>query len=201
MTTISSFLATPDEVDRAVLLSGEFETFLTLALKNSGERPAKQQLEQARFRAADASSGLRDDLAIDDRLSAWGQANTIRQLIEPCCTIDRARLIHSLWQLQSFEGLKRWLKALGAVVRFGEDAQGRLLGQVLLAEVLVQLVEMVENKDYVLPSGHIANDAITRNLGIRAKVFALDQQRRAPELAGSDEAVERGLQTLSRAHR
>ena len=111
-------------------------------------------------------------------------------------------MIHSLWRLETFDEVKVWLKALQVVVRLAHDFEGQLRGHLLLAESIIPMVETVERKDYVLPNGDMASDAITRNLGIRAKVFALDRQRRSPRAPSDNNTImDRLSRTLSRINR
>ena len=132
MIAITPFLATHEHVQQALLHSDDFKGFVGLAMKSCGEVPKQFELELARFRVVDPRQGQRDDLTLDDMVSAWGQQVSIRNLIVTCCTVDRTRLIHSLWRLETFEEVKFWLKGMAAITRFGRDAEGVLRGQLLL---------------------------------------------------------------------
>lgn len=198
---IAPFLASPEEVEHSLQVDADFKGFLALAVKSSGTAAADVNLLAARFRIVDGRQGARDDLALHDTVSAWGQPVSVGDLIAACQIVDRTRLIHSLWRLETFEEVKLWLKAVRAVVRLGYDIDGELRGQVLLAETIIPMVETVERKDYVLPNGDMASDAITRNLGIRAKVFALDRNRRSPRPASGNSIMDRLSRTLSKGNR
>jgi len=193
---IAPFLATAQEVEVALRFDADFNQFLSLGLRSSGEPANEVDVAAARYRIMDARLGLRDNLHIDEAVLAGGQPTPIRELISAHCEIERSRLIHSLWRLETFDETKAWLKAMGAIVRFAHDMDRELRGHLLLAETIIPMVETVERKDYVLPNGDMASDAITRNLGIRAKVFALDRQRRS---APSNSIMDRLSRTLSKS--
>lgn len=201
VSAIAPFLAPADEVQQTLAANPDFKGFLALALKSSGEALGDQDLSSICFRVADSRAGLRDDLGLDDMVVCWGQSVRIRDLIAGHGAIDRTQLVHSLWRLESFEEIKAWLKALRVVVRLARDLDGRLRGHILPAEAIIPMVETVERRDYVLPNGDMASDAITRNLGIRAKVFALDRQRRTPRQTASNSVMDRLSRTLSKADR
>ena len=201
MTTLISLLAEPRDVEIALQLNPDFKAFLALASKSGGERLPLADLATARFRVMEPRVGMRDDLQLDDSITAWGQPRTIRELITPGLAVDQTQLIHSLWRLETFEEVKVWLKAVQAVVRLAHDFEGELRGHLILAEAIIPMVETVERKDYVLPNGDMASDAITRNLGIRAKVFALDRQRRTPRPDSSNSIMDRLSRTLSKVNR
>ncbi|MES2682039.1 MAG: hypothetical protein V4650_00830 [Pseudomonadota bacterium] len=199
MTTLISLLASPQEVEIALQIDPDFKAFLALANKSGGERRQVADLVTARFRVVEPRVGVRDDLSLDDTIAVWGQPQTIRQLIAPSLSVDSTQLIHSLWRLETFDEVKVWLKAMQVVVRLAHDFEGTLRGHVLLAEAIIPMIETVERKEYVLPNGDMASDAITRNLGIRAKVFALDRQRRTPRSAtGNSTIMDRLSRTLGR---
>ena len=183
---ISPFLAPLSEVEQAQAQSADFRSFLALAEKSCGEPPSRVDLSKANFRIADARNGQKDGLRVTDTVLAQGQPVPIATLLEASLQIDRVRLIHSLWKLDSFEEVKSWLT-----------------GHLLLSETIIPMVETVERKDYVLPNGDMASDAITRNFGIRAKVFALDRARRQPRASSgnSHSIMERLSRTLSKGNR
>jgi hypothetical protein len=55
----------------------------------------------------------------------------------------------------------------------------------------------VERREYVLPNGDMASDAVTRTLGLRAKVFSLDRNRRVQ--AGAEGGfIDRLTRTIAR---
>lgn len=201
VSAITPFLAAADEVRQAMESNPDFKGFLALALKSSGDGLSEQDLSTVCFRVADSRTGVRGDLTLDDHVTSWGQSVRIRDLIAGHRGLDRTQLVHSLWRLESFEEIKAWLKALRAVVRLARDLDGRLHGHILLAETIIPMVETVERRDYVLPNGDMASDAITRNLGIRAKVFALDRQRRTPRQTASNSVMDRLSRTLSKSDR
>lgn len=201
VTALSPFLATDDDVQAALAHSDDFRGFLALAQKSSGEEPRSELLASVRFRLSDGRTGLRDDLTLDDVVISWGQPVRIRDVIADSVGINRVKLIHSLWRLETFEEIKAWLKALRTVVRLAHDLDGGLRGHILLAETIIPMVETVERRDYVLPNGDMASDAITRNLGIRAKVFALDRLRRTPRQVASHSVMDRLSRTLSKSSR
>ncbi len=198
ISAITPFLVPPEQVEQARQSDADFQGFLALVEKSSGERVPLQALSKARFRVVDSRNGSIDDLTLTDTVLSSGQPVAIQDLIASTTGIERARLAHSLWRLDSFEGVKAWLKAVLAVVRLAHDLEGQLRGHILLAEIIIPMVEAVERKEYVLPNGDMASDAITRNLGIRAKVFALDRARRLPR-GGNDgnSIMERLSRTLS----
>ncbi len=197
---ISMFLASPAEVQHALQHDADFRSFHSLALKSSGESAMGADLAAAQFRVSDSRAGTRDGLALEDEVMVWGQLRKISELVAVCSSHDRTQLIHSLWKLETFDEVKLWLKALGAVVRLVYDLDGQLRGHLLLAETIIPMVETVERKDYVLPNGDMASDAITRNFGIRAKVFALDRSRRQPRGPGGNSIMDRLSRTLSKAN-
>lgn len=198
---IAPFLASSDEVAVTLRVDADFSQFLALALKNSGESVTAAQASVARYRIIDARLGLRDELRADEVIACAGKPVLIRELVAACCDVDRTQLVHSLWRLQTFDEIKAWLKALRAVVRYAYNVEGELRGHLLLSETIVPMVETVERRDYVLPNGDMASDAITRNLGIRAKVFALDRQYRLPRTPASHSIMDRLSRTLSKANR
>lgn len=201
VSALAPFLASADEVQQTLTSSADFKGFLTLAIKSSGDALSEHDLGTVRFRLADSRSGVRDDLGLDDLVVSWGQPVRIRELIAGHTTVDRAQLVHSLWRLETFEEIKAWLKALRTVVRLARDLDGGLRGHILLAEAIIPMVETVERREYVLPNGDMASDAITRNLGIRAKVFALDRHRRLPRQPVSNSVMDRLSRTLSKSNR
>lgn len=192
---IAPFLASAQDVEIALRFDADFNQFLALSLRSSGEAASEVDPAAARYRIVDGRLGLRDDLHIDESVMANGLPTPIRELISANCEVERTRLIHSLWRLETFDETKAWLKAMGAIVRFAYDMDRELRGHLLLAETVIPMLETVERKDYVLPNGDMASDAITRNLGIRAKVFALDRQRRS---APSNSIMDRLSRTLSK---
>ena len=197
---LTSLLAPTDEVELAMRTNEDFKGFLALALKSSGEPTYQVDLKPARFRVLDARFGQRDDLRLEDTVACWGQAVTISELVEPSVGIDRSRLVHSLWRLESFDEVKVWLKSLRAVLRLAYNLDNKLRGHLLLAETIIPMVETVERKEYVLANGDMASDAITRNLAIRAKVFSLDRHRRSPRGPNSNSIMERLSRTLSKVN-
>jgi hypothetical protein len=160
-------------------------------------------ISKARFRIADARNGHQDQLGLQDLILVGSRQVAISDLLQPMVRTDRTQLIHSLWQLDSFDEVKAWLAAMGALVRLVYDVDSQLRGHLLLSETIIPMVETVERKDYVLPNGDMASDAITRNFGVRAKVFALDRARRQPRPSGgnSHSIMERLSRTLSKANR
>ena len=177
----------------------DFKGFLDLALKSGGEQAFGKNMSQVRFRIADPRQGLLDDLRIDDCVTVWGKPMPIRELIAVTLTVERTQLVHSLWKLESFDEVNAWLKAIKCLLRLSYDLDGKLHGHLLLAEAIIPMLETVERKDYVLPNGDMASDAITRNLGIRAKVFALDRARRTPRAVGGNSIMDRLSRTLSKS--
>lgn len=198
---ITPFLGSPAQVEQALAQSSDFRNFLSLAEKNSGEPLKTLNLAEVRFRIMDAHNGTLEQLALTDTVLALGQPVQIGDLIAASVQVDRTRLIHSLWQLDTFDEAKVWLSAMRALVRVVPDAEGQLHGHLLLAETLLPMVETVERRDYVLPNGDMASDAITRNHGVRAKVFALDRARRTPRQVESHSIMERLSRTLSKGNR
>ena len=198
---IAPFLASPDEVETTLRVDADFSQFLAVAQKNSGEQVTSLQATVARYRIIDARLGVRDDLRVDEIITSAGKPTAIRDLVAACCEIDRPRLVHSLWRVQTFDEIKAWLRALRAVVRYAYNVEGDLRGHLLLSETIIPMVETVERREYVLPNGDMASDAITRNLGIRAKVFALDRQHRNPRTPTSHSIMDRLSRTLSKSDR
>lgn len=196
---ITPFLSPPELIEHALHNDADFKGFLDLALKSGGEPTSGKNLSQVRFRIADPRQGMLEDLRLDDSVTAWGQSVPIRELISVAASVDRVHLVHSLWKLESFEQVNAWLKAVKCLLRLAYDLNGSLCGHLLLAEAIIPMVETVERKDYVLPNGDMASDAITRNLGIRAKVFALDRARRIPRAAGGNSIMDRLSRTLSKS--
>jgi len=195
---IAPFLASAEEVELARLSEPDFQGFLALVEKSSGEPVTAAGLAQAQFRVVDADLAAQDDLKLGDTVRSQGEVVTVRELLGSTLGADRTRLAHSLWRLDSFEQVKAWLTAMRAVVRFAHDIEGQLRGHILLAETIIPMVETVERKEYVLPNGDMASDAITRNLGIRAKVFALDRLRRVPRgVSDGNSIMDRLSRTLS----
>ncbi len=168
-----------------------------MALKSSGLVPQQLNLSMARFRMTDSRLGVLEALTIDDRVSVWGQPVSIQDLLSICLSVERNRLLYSLWQLDSFERVKLWLKTMQVLVRFSYDADDQLCGHLLLAETIIPMVETVERRDYVLANGDMASDTITRNYGMRAKVFALDRARRTPRVAVGNSIMDRLSRTLN----
>lgn len=196
---ITLFLSPPAHIEQALLNDPDFKGFLDLALKSGGEQSFGKDLSQVLFRIADPRLGMLDDLRLHDSVTALGQLTPIRELIAVAATVDRIQLVHSLWKLESFDEVNAWLKSVKCLLRLAYDLDGRLRGHLLLAEAIIPMVETVERKDYVLPNGDMASDAITRNLGIRAKVFALDRARRTPRAAGGNSIMDRLSRTLSKS--
>lgn len=172
--TLVPFLSSAEQVAEAQRTSNLFRDFLGLALKSSGADPRTVDIERARYRVSDRS-GLRENLRIDDRVEAEGVWLSLRELLEPHLGVERERLVHSLWLLDSFDEVRGFLRALRCIVRYAHDLEGQLHGHLVLAETLLPMINSVEQRQYVLPNGDMASDAITRNLGVRAKVFALDR--------------------------
>lgn len=198
---IAAFLSAPEQVALAQRHDPDFQGFLAVALKSSGEQAHKLDVSTSRFRIVDGRLGTLDDLQIDDMVSVAGQPVAIRELIDSSLTIDRVHLIHSLWRLDSFEQVKTWLGAMRVLVRFAYDMEGQLQGHLLLAETIIPMVETVERKEYVLPNGDMASDAITRNYGVRAKVFALDRASRSTRAQDNNTIMDRLSRTFSKVNR
>lgn len=194
---ITPFLSDHAQVALALRHDADFQAFFAVAQKSSGELPQEADLSTVRFRLADRVQGLPDELQFADTIMVGQKAVTIANLLAPSLTIDRTQLIHSLWRLESFTEVKAWLQAMGALVRFARDLEGKLRGHIQLAASIIPMVETVERREYVLPNGDMASDAITRNYGIRAKVFALDRLRRSPRSSDYNSIMDRLSRTLS----
>ena len=193
------FLSSSEQVQEAQRSSAEFRDFLALALKSSGADPRGVDVAKARYRVADAANGVREDLGYEDSVLAGGGQHRLSNLLAVHSEVERDRLIHALWKVQNFAELKELLAAVRAIVRYAHDLDGQLHGHVLLAETLVPMVESVENRQYVLDNGDMASDAITRNLGLRAKVFALDRSGHKPsEPAGVFDRLSRTIGRFGR---
>jgi len=175
LSVLRPFLCSPEQLQGELRQSELFRDFLALSLKSSGVDPRTVDMAKARYRVADVSNGVREDLGYDDVILAGGGSHSLRELLAPHLEVSRELLIHAVWRADNFAELKELLAALRSVVRYAHDLDGQLHGHVLLAETLVPMVESVERHEYVLNNGDMASDAITRNLGLRAKVFALDR--------------------------
>ncbi|ROH89687.1 hypothetical protein ED208_11230 [Stagnimonas aquatica] len=173
--SLQRFLPSAEQLAQTLRESASFRDFLALALKSSGADPRGLDMAGARYRVADALNGVRDELALDDRILIGASEVSLRELLTVHAEVERERLIHAIWRLDDFAELKEFLLALRAIVRYALDLDGQLHGHVLLAETLIPMIESVERRQYVLDNGDKASDAITRNLGLRAKVFALDR--------------------------
>ena len=173
--SLQRFLPSAEQLAQSLRESSSFRDFLALALKSSGADPRSLNMAGARYRIADALNGVRDELALDDRILVGASETTLRDLLAVHAEVERERLIHAIWRLDDFAELKEFLLGLRAIVRYALDLDGQLHGHVLLAETLIPMIESVERRQYVLENGDKASDAITRNLGLRAKVFALDR--------------------------
>ena len=173
--SLQRFLPSAEQLAQSLRESASFRDFLALALKSSGADPRSLDMAGARYRIADALNGVRDELALDDRILVGASETTLRDLLAVHAEVERERLIHAIWRLDDFAELKEFLLGLRAIVRYALDLDGQLHGHVLLAETLIPMIESVERRQYVLDNGDKASDAITRNLGLRAKVFALDR--------------------------
>lgn len=173
--SLQRFLPSAEQLAQSLRESASFRDFLALALKSSGADPRSLDMAGARYRVADALNGVRDELALDDRILVGASETTLRDLLAVHAEVERERLIHAIWRLDDFAELKEFLLGLRAIVRYALDLDGQLHGHVLLAETLIPMIESVERRQYVLENGDKASDAITRNLGLRAKVFALDR--------------------------
>lgn len=195
---ISEILATPAVIQQALEHDADFQGFYALALKSSGESATQADVLAALFQVVEPGLGLRENLTVRDRIRVFGQPTPISELIEPYGHFLQIQLIHSLWRLQTFEQIKLWLKSLKVVLRLATDQDGKLHGNLLLAESIIPMVEAVERKDYVLLNGDMASDAITRAFGIRAKVFALDRLRRLPRGTMRNSVMERLSRTQSK---
>lgn len=200
LSILRPFLSAPEVVQEEQRNSPLFRDFLALAQKSSGVDPRSVDMSKARYRVADSANGVRERLGYDDVILAGGGNHTLRELLAAHSEIERERLIHGLWKAENFAELKEFLAALRAIVRYAHDLDGQLHGHVLLAETLVPMVESVENHQYVLDNGDMASDAITRNLGLRAKVFALDRsgQRVNPNSTGVFDRLSRTIGRFGR---
>lgn len=174
-TSLQRFIPSAEQLEQSLRDSSSFRDFLALALKSSGPDPRSLNMAEARYRMADAVNGVRDEMSLDDRVLAGGVEASLRELLAVHAEIERERLIHAIWRLDNYAELKEFLLGLRTVVRYALDLDGQLHGHVLLAETLIPMIESVEQHQYVLGNGDMASDAITRNLGLRAKVFALDR--------------------------
>lgn len=174
-TSLQRFIPSAEQLAQSLRDSSSFRDFLALALKSSGPDPRSLNMAEARYRMADAVNGVRDEMGLDDRVLAGGVEASLRELLAVHAEIERERLIHAIWRLDNYAELKEFLLGLRTVVRYALDLDGQLHGHVLLAETLIPMIESVEQHQYVLGNGDMASDAITRNLGLRAKVFALDR--------------------------
>jgi hypothetical protein len=195
---IAAYLPTPSQLGEALVSSASFRDFSALVEKSSGEHPARINPAKAAYRISDALNGARLDLHLDDPVMSAGGPCRIADLIALNLQIERSTLAYSVWALQNFTDLKLWLKGMKALVRFSYDLENKLQGHLLLAETLIPMVETVERREYVLANGDMASDAITRNLGLRAKVFALDRARRAQRPLEDGGILDRLSRTLSR---
>jgi len=111
--------------------------------------------------------------------------------------VDRRLLLHAVWFLEAFTALKGFLAALGGVVRYVALADGTVVGNLVLSHQILPFIESVERREYVLANGDMASDAVTRALGLRAKVFALDRSRRTP-VTGDESLIDRLTRTIAR---
>lgn len=173
--SLQRFLPSAEQLAQSLRESASFRDFLALALKSSGADPRTLDMSAARYRIADSLNGVRDDLSFEDRILVGASEVSLRELLSVHAEVERERLIHAIWRLDDYAELKEFLLGLRAIVRYALDLDGQLHGHVLLADTLIPMIESVERRQYVLDNGDKASDAITRNLGLRAKVFALDR--------------------------
>lgn len=178
---IAAFLPTPEQITQAMQNSSGFRDFLALAVKSSGLDPRSVDFTRARFRVADPVHGSRDNLRHHQTLAVEGRDVLIHELLAVHRDVKREQLVYALWALSDFDQIKDFLRATRALVRYAQDVSGDIHGHILLAESLIPMIDTVERREYILANGDMASDAITRNLGLRAKVFALDRERRAKE--------------------
>lgn len=175
---LESFIATPSQVESQLVSSQAFREFFDQAVKSSGSDPQQVNLAEARYRYTDSEGVVHEQKPAEEMIWVGNNRSSLAALLTPQHVIDRKLLIHALWNIASFEQLKIFLKALGGIVRYSAASEGPVTGHLLLSGGIIPMIESVERREYVLPNGDMASDAITRALGLRAKVFALDRQRR-----------------------
>ncbi len=178
-------LATREELMAALETSEGFRDFYEQTCKCSGTDPALVALESVYFSFTDGQGYLHENRRLDDLAWVGGSQVSLATLLAPQRGVDRGRIIHAIWSLETFPALKALISELACVVRYGSDAEGKVLGQVTFSDALLPMIESVERREYVLANGSMASDSITRTLGLRAKVFALDRARRIPIDEGS----------------
>lgn len=175
---LESFLAPLPQVEALLASAPAFREFLEQALNSSGSDPQEIDLRQARYRYTDPRGVAHEREAASELVLLGSNRVSYEELLAPQLAVERKRLIHALWCIDSFEQLKAFLLVLGGIVRYSVAADGTVSGHLLLSAAIIPMIENVERREYVLANGDMASDAITRGLGLRAKVFALDRQSR-----------------------
>ena len=177
---LRELLASDEEVERALSSDEGFNEFHQQTLKCSGLDPAGVALDTVQYSFTDGQGVLQQQKRIDDLVWSFGERVSLAKLLAPQVAVQRVKIIHAVWAAEHFVALKQLVRALSVVVRISEVDSGGLKGLVMFADALLPMIESVERREYVLANGEMASDSVTRTLGLRAKVFALDRARRVP---------------------
>lgn len=194
---LNTYLRTHAELAQAIQSSAPFRDFLEQAVKSSGIDPANVNPSTVIFRYTGIDGVAHESCQSQDFISVGQASMSIADFLAPQHLFDRRLLMHAVWFLEDFTALKGFLAALGGVVRYVALADGTVVGNLVLSHQILPFIESVERREYVLPNGDMASDAVTRAMGLRAKVFALDRSRRAPVTA-DESLIDRLTRTIAR---
>lgn len=175
---LDPFLADLATVDQEIKDNAQFRDFLAQSERASGIDPATVDTRQAQYRIWIDNAVLGDTQAETAQVQPGRSTLTIGEWIGVHHQLPRRQLVHAVWRCDSFARIGDFLCALAVTVRYTQNTDGPVVGQVVPTDAICQMVQHIENSEYVLPTGEMASDCITRTLGLRAKVLSLDRIRR-----------------------
>lgn len=174
-----------------------FKDFCSRAEACSGLDYQGLPVQRAVYRVAGLADGETLDCGLENSIKLKNETVILRELLGPQFGLDREQIIHLIWAAETFDDLEQRLKALRCLIRFSYDENGRLLGYTQTVESLLPAIASVRDRQYVLSNGDLASDTISRNLGLRAKVFLLDRNRRIENESSSEGLFDRLSRTLT----
>jgi hypothetical protein len=159
---------------QALMQDKKFVQFLSMAERDSGLDPAKIQPLSSQYRLIYGyGTPAVGELQASSLLDINNQQISVEKLIKPFFQHSRAYLVAILWAAPSFPALKSFLRDLKTITRYAYDIDGHVHGCIMLADFNIRMIELIENGQVALPNGDQVSSAITRMLGLRAKVMML----------------------------
>ncbi len=185
-------LAEPAAVIALATSNPTFGGYFRQALRDSGLKVNLAQARQASYRVTLAKGVVHYDLSFQSRLGNADASPTVADLIQPVLESPVESVIHSIWEASSFAELQAVLSSFRAVVRFSRGLRGELQGHVIMTSHMVLLLNLLAKGERLMSDGESMIEAVTRLLGLRAKVRML-LETTLPNTPVEDELTDAGL--------